>query len=220
MNPNQSANGRIGRRTLSVLFIAIGMAVLPAAMFTGALSGTSYAEDKNARPDEAKNAAPAEASEAPMDYAQRIGQAETGKEDSILREWIRDLRDREQQIQKREKQLEHKRQELLTLEQDIERQAQQIKTLRERLDQEILKVDKVRQKKIDQLVVVLNDKKTDARKAAEIFQQIDIGLAASILLQLDSKKAGEIVSALDADVTAKMIAEMNRIHKPDAQNLP
>ena len=113
-------------------------------------------------------------------------------EEGKTEEMIKLLKEREEMINLKEKEISEKMKDLEFLKKQVDQKLEELKSLREEIKSYIQKYDAKRVKDSQHLVKVYESMTPE--KAAAIFEEMDLKTAIQILSGLDQKKAGKILN--------------------------
>jgi len=136
-------------------------------------------------------------------HAEGEAQAEAGVEkgaplsekEKILDEFIQSIKGREKEVDLREKELDVKYQNLQSIKSDIEARVEELKTLKADIEKGLERHKEINDANVSKLAKVYES--TPPEQAGPLLSNLDVKIAAQLLLRMNNMKAGKIWGHVD-----------------------
>ncbi len=132
--------------------------------------------------------------------------------ESEVRDAPADIGEELQKLRKREEELDRRERNLSMLEQEIDQKLADLTRLENRLEKMLEEADVLKDQKIRHLVDVYAN--MNARQAAEVLETLDESIAVKILAGMRGRQAGEILTNVDSRKAARLSELLTELHAP------
>jgi len=119
------------------------------------------------------------------------------------------LKKKEEAIKQKESELERKKKELLIIQQEIKKEIKKLNDLREAIDADLNEIKNMETARYVDLAKLYAS--TSPQEAGKIIEQMDVKLAAKIMIHMNKRQAGAIWGFVNPDKACKITKEMVRL---------
>jgi len=133
------------------------------------------------------------------------------EKETILNELVKAARKKEEEFDKKNREIEEKRENLQSVKKEIEKKLLELEAVKAEIQKGLDKKREVNDANITKLAKVYES--TPPEQAGPILSQIDVEIAAQILLKMNNMKAGKIWGFMDSKKAVSISKELAKHNK-------